>query len=192
MNEKQEKILFYNPEEMEKIRRIQAYKKRKSYKSSINVKLMKSGLEFQLQISKIQGNTINFSIFDKISNKTTVYEIPKENVENDSKADEKNVIDHILDNIQLDPKEKKLVYKAPEKNTKKNSSLFIMKHSISLINFEKDYEFNFFQDKTKKKLMVFCFENRSFKLEMPLKDGISNENLLKLCENLLFEVSFYH
>ena len=190
IKEKQEKILFYSSSDLKKIKKIQLYQSSKKYKYTSKVVLTKSGIEFDLKFSSFQKKMINFSILSKYVQFAKLYEISFENVDISKNDYEKSVISHILSHIVVDPISKDVSYEFSGKVDKKKLRL-IYKQSIYLINYEKEYEFGFYLDGGKKILSMVCFDLKTFKLEIPLKDDFNKENIENFCEGLVLEVYIY-
>lgn len=178
--------MFYSPEDLDRIKKIQIFQSKRFYKYNFNLKLLKSGVEIELKISKIDAKTssIHFLTVDRKNSKTALYEIPLSSIGSFQKNEyERCVTDHILSHLQM--KENGLVYVSMEDQKK---SLFLKKETISLINFEKDFELHFLFDSERKFIQVLCYENREFKLEIPIKDDSSHNKLQQLCDKILLEI----
>lgn len=182
--------MVYEPDELEKIKKIQNHQNKKKNSNSMNVKLIKSGLSFEINISKIKKNQVGVSIFDCQKGKSDSFEIPLSNIPNLSENEkQKSIMDHILENLQLENKQ--LVYRVNQNAIlDQQKSTFIANISTFLVNYEKEYEISFNFNSKENSISASLFENKDKPLIFSLtrkNSGISQ--LEEICRTIAQELA---
>lgn len=179
-------IMLYSEEELAKFKKIQAYHAKKLYKYAMSIKLMKSGLAFELQASKIAANSMKFLITDCQTSKTSVFRVKTSEIPLKLKSgDEQTAINHVLENLRLS--KKSLVYEFSAESVAK---VKVAEFRVFLVNFEKELVISFFFEEKEKRLCAQIFENREQILEFFVKNAKNSAKteLQRVCEGLSSEI----